>query len=202
MADPLVLAGGPCSANPEPMARFIDAFVLGDGEEALPAVCDLWLELRQAGLDRTDALARLAATLPYLYVPRFYEPQFDAQGRPAGVRPTRDDVPARIEPAVVQRPRRRAGARGPHRAVHRVRSRTDRHRDHARLSVALPLLPEPGLEASGPLPPRGDDRRRGPASLSGDGARRSRAAGTLVERLSRRSKNCLRNCMPSSGRWA
>ena len=60
MADPLILAGGPCSANPEPMARFIDAFVLGDGEEALPAVCDLWLEMRHAGLDRTDALARLA----------------------------------------------------------------------------------------------------------------------------------------------
>ncbi len=102
MADPLILAGGPCSANPEPMARFIDAFVLGDGEEALPAVCDLWLEMRRAGLDRTAALARLAATLPYLYVPRFYQPQFDAHGRPAGLRPTRDDVPPQIEPAVVQ----------------------------------------------------------------------------------------------------
>ena len=49
MADPLILAGGPGSANPEPMARFIDAFLLGDGEEALPAVCDLWLEMRHVG---------------------------------------------------------------------------------------------------------------------------------------------------------
>jgi radical SAM family uncharacterized protein len=102
MADPLVLAGGPGSANPEPMARFIDAFVLGDGEEALPAVCDLWLEMRHGGLDRTAALARLAAALPYLYVPRFYQPQFDVHGRPAGLRPVRDDLPASIEPAVVQ----------------------------------------------------------------------------------------------------
>jgi len=102
MAHPLILAGGPCSANPEPMARFIDAFLLGDGEEALPAVCDLWLEMRRSGLDRTAALARLAATFPYVYVPQFYQPQFDAHGRPAGLRPTRDDVPLRIEPAVVQ----------------------------------------------------------------------------------------------------
>ena len=102
MADPLILAGGPGSANPEPMARFIDAFVLGDGEEALPAVCDLWLEMRRSGLNRTDALARLAAALPYVYVPRFYQPQFDAHGRPAGLRPARDDLPPHIEPAVVQ----------------------------------------------------------------------------------------------------
>ena len=102
MADPLILAGGPGSANPEPMARFIDAFVLGDGEEALPAVCDRWLEMRHSGLDRRDGLARLAATLPYVYVPQFYQPQFDAAGRPAGLRPTRDDLPPSIEPAVVQ----------------------------------------------------------------------------------------------------
>ena len=102
MADPLILAGGPGSANPEPMARFIDAFVLGDGEEALPEVCDLWLKLRHSGLDRTAALARLAASLPYLYVPRFYEAQFDARSRPAGLRPLRDDLPAAIEPAVVE----------------------------------------------------------------------------------------------------
>jgi radical SAM family uncharacterized protein len=102
MAQPLILAGGPGSANPEPMARFIDAFVLGDGEEALPAVCERWLAMRQAGLDRTEALARLAAALPYVYVPRFFRPQFDAQGRPAGLRPLRDDLPPSIEAAVVE----------------------------------------------------------------------------------------------------
>jgi radical SAM family uncharacterized protein len=101
-ADPLILAGGPCAANPEPMARFIDAFVLGDGEEALPAVCDFWLEMRDSGLDRAAALARLAATLPYVYVPRFYQPQFDADGRPAGLRPMRADLPRSIERAVLQ----------------------------------------------------------------------------------------------------
>jgi radical SAM family uncharacterized protein len=102
MAEPLILAGGPGSANPEPMARFVDAFVLGDGEEALPAVCDLWLEMRHAALDREAALAKLAAALPYVYVPRFYQPKFDPSGRPAGLLAMRSDLPRGIEPAVVQ----------------------------------------------------------------------------------------------------
>jgi radical SAM family uncharacterized protein len=101
MTDPLVLAGGPGSANPEPMARFVDAFVLGDGEESLPEVCDLWLEMRGNVADRSAALARLAA-LPYVYVPRFYQPCVDTQGRPAGVQAIRDGVPPCIEPAVVR----------------------------------------------------------------------------------------------------
>jgi radical SAM family uncharacterized protein len=99
-AHPLVIAGGPCVMNPEPMARFIDAFLIGDGEESLPELCDLWLELKQAGVDRETALARLANRLPYVYVPRFYEPREDGEGRPV-VRPTRCDVRERIEPAVL-----------------------------------------------------------------------------------------------------
>jgi radical SAM family uncharacterized protein len=99
-AHPLVIAGGPCGMNPEPMARFIDAFLIGDGEEALPELCDLWAELKQAGIDREAMLARLAARLPYVYVPRFYQPQDDGSGRMV-VRPTRGDVPERIEPAML-----------------------------------------------------------------------------------------------------
>jgi radical SAM family uncharacterized protein len=94
---PLVIAGGPCAVNPEPMARFIDLFVIGDGEESLPAVCDAWLELKQSSGSREALLAEMAARLPYVYVPRFYEPQ------PGGsFRPIRDKVPERIIPAVVE----------------------------------------------------------------------------------------------------
>ncbi|MDR0870793.1 MAG: TIGR03960 family B12-binding radical SAM protein [Planctomycetaceae bacterium] len=46
MDDPLVIAGGPSAVNPEPLADFIDVFVIGDGEETLPAVCDAWVELK------------------------------------------------------------------------------------------------------------------------------------------------------------
>ncbi len=45
---PLVIAGGPCAFHPEPMSRFFDLFVIGDGEEALPAVCDEWLRLKKS----------------------------------------------------------------------------------------------------------------------------------------------------------
>ena len=48
MHDPLVIAGGPCAQNPEPLAPFIDVFVTGDGEPSLPQLCDLWMELQEA----------------------------------------------------------------------------------------------------------------------------------------------------------
>jgi radical SAM family uncharacterized protein len=97
---PLVIAGGPCAFNPEPMATFIDVFVLGDGEEMLPRVCQAWVALRDATGDRAEALARLAAELPHVYVPRFYAAPTDAAG-PRMPRPLHPGLPARIEPAVV-----------------------------------------------------------------------------------------------------
>ena len=47
MSDPLVLAGGPCCQNPEPMADYFDVMITGDGEPALPTICDLWLKLKK-----------------------------------------------------------------------------------------------------------------------------------------------------------
>ena len=51
---PLVIAGGPCAQNPEPLADFIDVFVTGDGEPSLPRICDLWLELKAEVRGRHD----------------------------------------------------------------------------------------------------------------------------------------------------
>jgi len=65
---PLVIAGGPCTANPEPMARFIDLFVVGDGEESLPEVCNLWAQLKDTHVNRETMLAEMAGRLPYVYV--------------------------------------------------------------------------------------------------------------------------------------
>ncbi len=114
MADPLIIAGGPCAQNPEPMAEFIDCFVTGDGEPSLPEICDLWLELRNAAREnggwlsgqagrrqRDEALAELAKRLPYAYVPRFYEPEYKA-GRIVALHRTRSDVPETIEPCVIR----------------------------------------------------------------------------------------------------
>lgn len=114
MADPLIMAGGPCAQNPEPVADFIDCFVTGDGEPSLPEICDIWLELRQAAREgqgwllgdagrrqREEALAELARRLPYCYVPRFYQPEY-ADGRIASLNRTRSDVPATISPCVIR----------------------------------------------------------------------------------------------------
>lgn len=94
----LVIAGGPYAVTPEPLAPFIDLFVIGDGEEMLPAVCEAWIDQKQRGRSREEALAALAAELPHVYVPRFYEPDA-ATGRP---RPVRPGLPEVIEPAVVR----------------------------------------------------------------------------------------------------
>ena len=62
LADPLVIAGGPCAQNPEPMSAFVDVFVLGDGEPSLPRICDRWIEIKEAcerrGLSSTGDAGR------------------------------------------------------------------------------------------------------------------------------------------------
>jgi len=99
---PLVVAGGPSAMNPEPIAPFVDLFVIGDGEESLPAVCAAWAELKAAGVDRTNALAQMARRLPYVYAPQLYEPIFSPEGRQAGLRALLPNIPDAVQPAVVR----------------------------------------------------------------------------------------------------
>ena len=108
MDDPLVIAGGPSAANPEPMSDFIDLFIIGDGEEALPAVCDFWLEAkadsRQQTADssqnfRRQALLEAARKFPFVAAPQFYSVQYDSNGRPMRPRPNETGVPEIVQPA-------------------------------------------------------------------------------------------------------
>ncbi|MBM4116716.1 TIGR03960 family B12-binding radical SAM protein [bacterium] len=69
--DPLVVAGGPVAFEPEPLAPFIDCFVLGDGEEALPRLMRDWAALGGLGLPRSERLRRLAGA-PGRYLPALY----------------------------------------------------------------------------------------------------------------------------------
>ncbi|MEG9225235.1 TIGR03960 family B12-binding radical SAM protein [Aeromicrobium sp. Sec7.5] len=79
--DPIVLVGGHASFNPEPVADFIDAAVLGDGEEIVLKISDIVREFREEGSPggRHELLRRLAAT-GGIYVPQFYEVDYDAEG--------------------------------------------------------------------------------------------------------------------------
>ena len=74
---PLVIAGGPCAFNPEPIAPFLDAVVLGDGEEAVGAIVDV---LRTVGRRDRGALLRALAALPGVYVPAFFAPRYRSDG--------------------------------------------------------------------------------------------------------------------------
>ncbi len=81
--EPFVIGGGPCTANPEPVADFFDAILIGDGEAALDPILDVVRDGRAAGRDRTEIL-RTLATVRGVYVPRFYhwhEPNGELQGR-------------------------------------------------------------------------------------------------------------------------
>ena len=69
---PFVIAGGPNATHPEPLAPFIDVFVIGDGERALPALLEVVRDCRAAGLPRREILARMAA-LKGNYCPALYE---------------------------------------------------------------------------------------------------------------------------------
>ena len=87
-ADPIVLGGGPCTANPEPIADFFDAFLIGDAEEALPRFLEAYREGRSQGLARRDLLVHLSA-IEGIYVPSFYDVTYDGAGRIAAI--TRND---------------------------------------------------------------------------------------------------------------
>jgi radical SAM family uncharacterized protein len=92
---PIVIAGGHAAFNPEPVADFVDAAVLGDGEQVVGAITDVVREAKADGLGRDEILIRLAA-MGGVYVPRFYDVTYDAEGRITGVTPNRAGVPARV----------------------------------------------------------------------------------------------------------
>ncbi len=78
--DPLVIAGGPCATfNPEPLCDFVDAFIIGEGEETIHRFLDAYYLAKQDGLTRDGLLLRLAA-VPGVYVPRFYSPVYHTDG--------------------------------------------------------------------------------------------------------------------------
>src|ERR1700712_3214882 len=95
--DPIVLAGGHASFNPEPIADFIDAAVLGDGEEAVLEITAIIRDWKASGCPggRDELLLRLART-ESIYVPRFYDVDYLGDGRIQRVVPNRPDVPFRV----------------------------------------------------------------------------------------------------------
>lgn len=99
---PLVIAGGPGAQNPEPLAPFIDLFVIGDGEETLLYLLEKWTALKGSGLSREERLAQLVRDIDWAYVPRFYEPEYHQDGTIAAIHRTRQDVPQEVLAATIR----------------------------------------------------------------------------------------------------
>ena len=93
--EPIVVAGGPCAFNPEPLADFIDAFMIGDGEESTLEVCQTILEWKESGEPRMDCLKRLSR-IPGVYVPALYHVTYHDDGTIECFEPTEPDVPSTV----------------------------------------------------------------------------------------------------------
>ncbi len=99
---PLVIAGGSCALNPEPMADFTDLFIIGDGEEVLLELLDTIREWKQAG-DTREQLLRRAADINGIYVPGFYRVEYQADGIIKSITPTALEAKPTIQQRVVSK---------------------------------------------------------------------------------------------------
>ena len=97
---PLVVAGGPCVCNPEPLADFFDLFILGEGEEVNLELMDLYLRMKRQGAGRS-AFLRAAAQIEGIYVPSLYEVTYQADGTIAAVT-AKDGAPEKVTKRIVQ----------------------------------------------------------------------------------------------------
>jgi radical SAM family uncharacterized protein/radical SAM-linked protein len=101
--DPIILAGGPCSYNPEPVADFVDIFSIGEGEEALPELARLWLEMHDDGTyTKRDFLYRAATELKGFYVPMFYRISYHEDGTIKAIETADERIPPVVTKRVVE----------------------------------------------------------------------------------------------------
>ena len=98
--DPIVVAGGPCAFNPEPLADFIDAFMIGDGEDVMTELNRVILERKEKGQTREECLKNLAK-LEGVYVPSLYDVKYNEDGTVASVTPNCPDASGTVKKRVV-----------------------------------------------------------------------------------------------------
>ena len=100
---PLVIGGGPCAYNPEPVADFFDLFNIGEGEEMLPEIVRLYIRMKDEGrYNRADFLHEAARTIPGVYVPSLYRVTYHEDGTIEAYTPIYDDIPTKIEKRIVK----------------------------------------------------------------------------------------------------
>lgn len=96
---PVVVAGGPCACNPEPLADFIDIFFLGEGEEVDLEVIDLYKECKNSGKSKEDFF-KLAAQIQGVYVPSLYDVRYNDDGTILSV-DAKENAPATVRKRII-----------------------------------------------------------------------------------------------------
>ncbi len=99
---PIVIGGGPCAYNAEPVAAFFDVFSIGEGEEALPELCRLYIKMKEDGTYTKAAFLHAVAKLPGFYVPSLYDVSYREDGRIAGFTPRYADIPVKITKRIIK----------------------------------------------------------------------------------------------------
>ena len=98
--DPIVIGGGPCASNPEPLADFFDLFYMGEGETVYFQLMDLYKENQAAGGTRKEFL-RKASQIPGIYVPSLYQVTYKEDGTIDSFEPIEKEVPSVVQKQVV-----------------------------------------------------------------------------------------------------
>ncbi|MFY9381591.1 MAG: TIGR03960 family B12-binding radical SAM protein [Eubacteriales bacterium] len=99
---PIIIGGGPCTYNAEPVADFFDIFSIGEGEEALPELCRLYIKMKSDGTyTRSKFLYEAATTLEGFYVPSLYKVEYKADGTIKSYIPADEKVPAKVRKRIV-----------------------------------------------------------------------------------------------------
>ncbi|MBQ9277450.1 MAG: TIGR03960 family B12-binding radical SAM protein [Lachnospiraceae bacterium] len=94
--DTLVIGGGPCTVNPEPLADFFDMFYIGEGEASYNELLDLYKTYKESDMSKDDFL-RKAANIPGIYVPSLYDVIYNEDGTVSDITPIYDDIPKTIK---------------------------------------------------------------------------------------------------------
>lgn len=98
---PIVIGGGPCVCNPEPIAEFFDMFILGEGEEVNLEVYDLYVEMKKKGASKTEFL-EAAAKIEGVYIPAFYDVAYEDDGRVKSFTPNTPNASPTIKKRIIK----------------------------------------------------------------------------------------------------
>lgn len=98
---PIIIAGGPCAYNPEPLADIIDIFVMGESEEAIIEIIDVYKDYKSSKLDK-DKFYKRIANIQGVYIPKFYEVKYNKDKTIKSFSPISDEFPQKIKKRIIK----------------------------------------------------------------------------------------------------